>query len=222
MGGLSEKLDENPQLKMLVLGGLGLLCVAILYLRVLAPGGEEAVPPATPPGAAAPGAVTPAPGASPDAAPEAGELTPDAPAPGATADGAGKAAPIQRGDIEAGDGLPKRVVKLLEDGKGIVLVITQRDGVLDPEIRKAARGLERDRKDVELISVPLEEISDYARITRGIEVSRVPAVVVVAPGQPLSDLRAVIRQGYVDHESIVQAVDDAEYTAGQVPSFPHR
>jgi hypothetical protein len=65
------------------------------------------------------------------------------------------------------------------------------------------------------------KISRYSRITLGVDVNRVPALVVVNPrsvnkGMP----RASVSYGFHGSASIVQAVRDARYKGREIPYYP--
>ncbi len=76
-------------------------------------------------------------------------------------------------------------------------------------------------QDVSLFIVPAEEIARYAAITVGLDVNRVPALVVMKPkklsgGTP----QASVDYGVQTPQSVVQAVLDANYHGREVTYHP--
>jgi hypothetical protein len=79
----------------------------------------------------------------------------------------------------------------------------------------------RPRSEVALFVVPVGEIARYAAITLGVDVNRVPALVVMRPrrvseGTP----QASVTYGLQTRQSIVQAVRDAAYAGPTVSYHP--
>ncbi len=161
LGRLNAIFDENPRLRVLAVAGVVLLLVLIFYTRLQGGGGEEET--ATPPPATtAPGPAT----------------TTPAPDPGTRGT---KAQRREKLILQPGSGLPAKVARAYHRGKAIVLLVTQPSGIEDRLVRRGARLLERRRKRVAVFRVDVEHISAYSRITRGVDVSRVPALIVVPP-----------------------------------------
>jgi hypothetical protein len=76
---------------------------------------------------------------------------------------------------------------------------------------------------VQLFVLPAKNISKYSRIVSGVDVDRVPALVVISPkrlthgGLP----SASVSYGFRGPKSVVQAVEDAEYTGKtNLPYYP--
>ncbi len=65
------------------------------------------------------------------------------------------------------------------------------------------------------------DIGDYSRITSGVAVDRVPALVVIRP-RKLTDgaPTATVSYGFRGPRSVDQAVDDSLYQGKPVPSYP--
>lgn len=232
MKALNAKLAGNPVAQFALIGGLALVMIFILYVRVFSagPAAEVAAPVPGAPGAtpgAAPGQSPGAPqGSAPATAPVQGAAPPATGKSGASgrgsaakppSTGAGKARGFAASPLKPGPGLPTPVARAYAQGKGIVLLITQRNGIEDRLVRQSASVISK-RKQMAVFKLGLPDISRYSRLTRGVEVSRTPALVVVAPRQ--AQPRATVVHGYLDRGSILQAVDDAIYGGKRIPPYP--
>ena len=76
--------------------------------------------------------------------------------------------------------------------------------------------------NVALFVVPVSQIFRYAAITLGVEVSRVPALVVMRP-RSLSEgtPQASVSYGFQTRQTIVQAVRDASYNGPAATYHPN-
>jgi hypothetical protein len=148
--------------------------------------GEDAGSVSVPAGAAAPPAVAPS---SPQVT---GTVTPEALIPG--------------------PGLPAPVAKAYRDGKSIVLLLVRESAVDDKLVRDSVERLSSDA-GLAVFVAPAEDVARYSRITQGVGVTRVPALVVVRPRASASgDVpEATVSYGFRDSQSVVQAVRDAAY-----------
>jgi hypothetical protein len=217
--------NENPVVQVALIGILLLVCAFLLYTRVLSSGESESAP-APETAESAPAVAAPSPGAdapvtsdgappapdsaTPQAAPEAGSTAPSEPAPEA----------VPTGALVPGPGLPQSVVKAYADGKAIVLLVLRQRGIDDQPVEAAVRALEG-RSDLAVFVTGAKSIARYARITQGVNVSRVPALVVIQPRSVSGDVpRASVSYGFRGAESVVQAVRDALYEGGKVPYYP--
>jgi hypothetical protein len=120
-------------------------------------------------------------------------------APAAEAPAADAAAPAV--DVE---GLPAPVAKAIEKDKVLVLLFWNGKSADDRAVRSAVRRVDDWNGRVVTHVAPIKTISRYGRIARGAEVEQSPTVVVVDP-----ELRADTLTGFVDAETIDQAVVDA-------------
>ena len=84
-----------------------------------------------------------------------------------------------------------------------------------PEVLKDNHGLA-------VFLTGAKHISRYSRITLGVDVSRVPALVVVRPKSLSDDVpEATVRYGFRGPESVLQAVKDALYKGpDDIPYYP--
>jgi hypothetical protein len=227
-----DALNNNPVVQAVALGLLTLAVAFLLFTRVVnRDGGAEPVPtdpaPATSaapaggevaPGAAASEASTPAPTDGSSSAP-AGEAT--APPTGAEP-GTAAADAAAAGEFVAGPGLPADVVKAYADGDVVVLLIVHEKGIEDRELERSVERL-RSRGDTSVFVVRAPKIADYSRITRGVDVDRTPALVVLQPrrlsegGTPI----ASVSYGFRGPGSVEQAVEDSLYKGRKdLPYYP--
>jgi hypothetical protein len=201
-----QAINENPIAQAAV---IGLLIVAVAFLmltRVLnqsSGGGASA-------SAESSIAATPVDtGGTPTPAP------PEAAAPSAAVGGASVS------EFVAGPGLPESVVGAYEDGQAIVLLVTRKAGIEDRRL-KAMIGSARSAGDVAVFTTNARGIARYSRIARGVDVSRVPALVVVRP-RKLSDgmPQASVSYGFRGPDSVEHAVRDALYAGkSNLPYYP--
>lgn len=117
--------------------------------------------------------------------------------------------------------LPAPVTRAYDNGKTVVLLIV-RDGGIDDKLVAASTRQLSDFHDTALFVVPAKQISRYAAITLGVEVQRVPALVVMRP-RDLSDgvPQASVSYGFQSAQSIEQAIRDASYDGPEASYHPN-
>ena len=142
----------------------------------------------------------------------------------------------------ASPGLPKDVVNAYDDGKTVALLILREHpqgcysraalvskrcgGIDDGQVATIVRVIDklRVRPDTALIITHASNIAAYSRITTGVDVDRVPALVVLSPKR-LNDgglPRATVSYGFRGPASVIQAIEDAEYKGKtDLPYYPH-
>ena len=218
-------MNNNPVVQAVLVGVLVLVFAVFLYMRVLSggsgpqPGADSATEttataPTTPVGSAV--------------APDAG-VAPSAPAvPAAPAVPGSSEGTVPSGDLEASKGLPASVVKAYEADKAIVLLIVRENGLEDRSVKLWVKALRShpevldDNHGVAVFLTGAKDISRYSRITLGVDVSRVPALVVVRPKSLSGDVpEATVRYGFRGPVSVLQAVRDALYKGpDDIPYYP--
>jgi hypothetical protein len=217
----------SPPIRVLLVGAVLFMAAWMLFLR---PKAETAPAPATPapapntqtgePAVSAPGKVAEAAKQAVDATnkktQESTGGTGAAAAPPTTATGTGTAsaapskAPAAAGDVEAGE-LPVSVLKAIADHKVMVLLFWNRESADDRAVRRELRGVDEWDGEVVVKAAPIKQVSRFGRITRGADVNQSPTVVVVD-----RKLKAEALVGYVDRQTIDQAVVDAMRNSGVV------
>jgi hypothetical protein len=198
-----KAINENQLVQVGLIGLLAVIVGFLLLTRVMnKSSGGEAPPAETTPAAVTSEAATPAPA----------EATPPDPAFGADATEA----------FEAGPGLPSSIVDAYDAGKTVALLVVRTKGIDDRALRLTSIALAT-RPEVKLFVVPAKHIARYSRIASGVDVERVPALVVISPkklakgGLP----NASVSYGFRGPASVVQAVKDAEYKGKtNLPYYP--
>jgi hypothetical protein len=221
---MRKAINENPVVQIVLIGVLAVFVAFLLFTRVMSRGGaEEAAPTTAAPAtdASVAGGTAPAPAAATDPATTA---APTAPAPGSTAPSTGAAPPASDAapdsGFEAGPGLPRPVVSAYEDGKAVVLLIAKQKGIDDRAVRGSVERL-RGRSEVALFVVPAKDVARYARITEGVQLDRVPAIVVVRPKRLSEGMpEATVSYGFRGPDSVDQAVEDALFDGKTVTYDP--
>jgi hypothetical protein len=150
--------------------------------RVQAATGSGAA--ATPPAQAAPAPATPA--------------TPPA---GAAPKSAAKPAPATRA---AGERRDAAVVRDLKAGRIVVLLFWNPDAADDIATRGALRELDRRHGKVVVRVVPIENVAQYASVTRGVKIAQSPTTVIVGRKG-----RTRVIAGLTESHELAQAVGDA-------------
>lgn len=195
---MREKLNNNPTAQIAV---IGILVIAAGFFLLMKGGGGESE-----------AATTPETATTATLEPEAGVTEAGAEAAVPTANIAALSSAVQLPP------LPAAVLRAYKSSKTIALLVVRGGGVDDRFVAAAARSLES-LSDVDLIVVRAEHIARYAAITLGLDVERVPALIVVRPRQLSGgDLRATVSYGYQSPQSLVQAVLDASYE-GPEPAY---
>ncbi len=208
---MREKLNENPMMQIAVIGVL-ILVVGFIFLTRMK-GSDTPAPPATTaadpatagittPGATAMAAVAAATSTDPAAVPTDGSVpVAAAPLTGAVS------------EFTPGRGLPKSVVKAYDSGAAVALLVTKNKGFDDKAMRRSIDSI-KGKKDVDLFMVPVQKVPNYSQITQGVDLDRVPALIVIKPkhldgkAQPPN---ATITYGYRTPQSVAQAVEDQLY-----------
>jgi len=223
----------SPPIRILLVAVIGLVAVYMLFLR---PKTEEAVP-----AAAAPAATTAVPAKDPGAATSSGSgeivqsavtKTTDAAAqakiaagetPGglaaddtaapttgaAAAPTTGTAAGIAPVTKETLRSLPKDVRGAVREHKVLVLLFYNNRSSDDRAVRRALSKVDRYGGQVFVDAHWIKSVSRYQAIARGVDVEQSPTIVVAD-----RNLKAETLVGYVDTETINQAVVDALVASG--------
>jgi len=200
---MRQAVNDNPVVQAAIIGVLAIVVGFLLMTRVMGGGGSDSAE-ETPPATSAPAgsAVETVPPAS---SADAASAVPEAAAPEAALGAAD-------GDFSPGPGLPAKVVSAYEGGSAIAILVTRKRGIEDGRLRAMISRIEA-TGDVAVFHTYARGIAEYSRITGGVDVSRVPALVVVRPseqaqgGMPL----ASVSYGFRSPASAEQAVRDALY-----------
>jgi hypothetical protein len=190
---MRKAINENPVVQLSLLGVL-LVVVGLLFATRVMKKDEKAAPAS--PTAAPVGAVESS--ASGTAAPTAPPVAPT-----------GSVSPEA---LIPGPGLPRNVVAAWERGDAIVLLVVRGPGTDDRLVRGSVQALSGD-PEVSVFVARAKNVARYSRITQGVGITRVPALVVVQP-KKLSGAapQAQVSYGFRSSQSVVQAVNDALYS----------
>lgn len=108
--------------------------------------------------------------------------------------------------------LPHRVIAAFDANRTVVLMIVRKGGVDDALTTTAALAGAAGISGVSMFVVPVDQIARYSAITQGVEVSQVPAFIVLRPKELDQGIpSASISYGYLSPESVKQAIVDAQY-----------
>lgn len=216
---MRKALNDNPVAQIAVLGVLAVVVAFLLLTKVMHK--SSGSPSTAPTAAGTPAAPSSAAGSSTSTTPSP---TADSTIPGVTTPGAPPAAAeagVPTGKFAAGPGLPAPVVKAYADDETIVLLVVRNGGVDDGALRNTVERL-RARSGLAVFVTPARHVSRYARITEGVNVNRVPALVVVGPrhlahGTPT----ASVSYGFRGADSVEQAIRNALYKGPtNLPYYP--
>lgn len=218
---MRKALNDNPMVQLAVCGVL-LVVVGFVFMSSMKRGGTEstsedqeaAAAVALPAGVSSDGAAAPS-GAAPAPAPAAA-------APGApSVPAAPPAASVSAEALEPGPGLPVPVVKAWKSGDAVVLLVAKVSSTDDRLVRASVESLSS-RDGISVFVARADKVARYSRITQGVGVNRVPALVVVRPRSVSKGVpQAVVSYGFRDSQSVVQAVEDALYSGGDtLPYYP--
>lgn len=222
---MRKAINENPMVQIGVLAGAAVIFAFILFTSVLK---KDPAPPADPAAATAdavaPADSTAAPTTADPAAATGTAVPPADTAAAATATPAPTPAPAAGGSVSDGllpsKGLPKDVLVAFAKNQAIALLVIDPNGTSDKQLKAYTEALKK-RNDVEVFIVDVKDIAKYSRITAGVSVSRVPALVVVRPRKLTNSVpTASVSYGFRGARSVNQAIDDALYKGKQIPSYP--
>ncbi len=194
---MREKLNDNPMAQIALVGVL-LVLAAVFLLGKMGGGSEEEEEGGS---AAADAAV-----AAVASELEVGQQPLRLPAPGS-----GPGAPPAP---------PRAVVDAVDDGQVVAILFVRDGGIDDQLVTEAVAKLDR-IGDVSTFVVPTRQLVRYVSIAQGVDLSRVPALVVVRPESLSRQYNpASVYYGFQTAQSVVQAVVDARYHGGTLPYHP--
>jgi type II secretory pathway pseudopilin PulG len=193
---MREKLNENPMAQVALIGVL--LVVVAVFLLGKSGGSEEEEGAESAAGAAAV--------ASAAAELEASGAPIELPAPGS-----GPGSPPAP---------PRAVVSAYDSGSTVALLFVRDGGIDDRLVKGAVRQLDA-VGGVTTFVVPTSQLARYVTISQGVDLSRVPALVVIRPKSLNEGLDAAsVHYGFQSPQSVVQAVIDARYRGGTLAYHP--
>jgi hypothetical protein len=203
---MREKLNNNPMAQVVLVGVL-LVVVGVFAMSSMGGGGDSTSEStttttstatlSTPAGSASVTATVTTPGAVPSV-------------PAVSPSQAAAAAPP----------LPGAVTAAWSANRTVVLLFVRNGGIDDRMVAATVKRLSF-LPGVAAFVVPAGRISRYAAIAQGLEVNRVPALVVLRPkGVGKGIPTASVSYGFQSPEAVVQAIVDAGYKGRTVPYHP--
>jgi hypothetical protein len=225
---MRKALNDNP---MVQIGILGILALVVGFLLITQMGGGSSTSTSTttpssdatsaaPDSSAAPTdpsatAATPSTSTAPSTA--ATTVTPEA-SSSATAATAPALAP---GKFVAGPGLPSSVVNAYRADKVVVLLVVRHAGIDDDAVKASVERM-NGLPDVALFITNAGHVSRYSRIASGVNLDRVPALIVVRPAKLTHGTpTAMVSYGFRGPQSVAQSIADALYKGPtDLPYYP--
>jgi hypothetical protein len=196
---MREQLNSNPIVQVAVIAVL-LVGGAIFALSSMGGGGESEA------------------ASSLSSSASTGEGPAPSPVEGAAVPVEGEGAPAPTG--LATRPLPRPVISAWKRDQTVVLLFVH-DGSVDDDLVKLASESLDGMAGVDTFVVPAHRIADYAAITEGVGVDRVPALVVLRPKRlDQSVPTASVTYGFQNDASVRQAVIDAGYKGPTLEYHP--
>jgi len=220
---MRKALNDNP---MVQIGILGILALVVGFLLITQMGGGSSTSTSTatstvPDSSAAPTdssatATTPSASTAPSTA--AATVTPDA---SSSATGSAAARAPAPGRFVAGPGLPSSVVNAYKADKVVVLLVVRHGGIDDDAVKASVERM-HGLPDVAVFITNAGHVSRYSRIASGVNLDRVPALIVVRPAKLTHGTpTAMVSYGFRGPQSVAQAIADALYKGPtNVPYYP--
>ncbi|HET9593736.1 MAG TPA: hypothetical protein VFP17_12565, partial [Solirubrobacterales bacterium] len=116
--------------------------------------------------------------------------------------------------------LPHPVVAAWKADQTVAMLFVHDGGIDDRLVRQASAQLDG-MSGVTTFVVPADKIADYAAITEGVGVDRVPALVVLRPKRLDESIpTASVTYGFQNGASVKQAVIDAGYEGPTLEYHP--
>ncbi len=202
---MREALNNNPMAQLAVVAVLVLAAGVMLAPQLMGhKGGSGATTTTTSAQLTAPTGTVDLTVKSSGTAPSSGSVpgSPAAPPPAQT---------VSPQALIPGPGLPRPVISAWHRGDTVVLLVVRPAGIDDRLVRDSVHSLSDSRTAVFVVRA--DKIARYSRITQGVGVTQVPALVVVRPRRLSGAVpEAEVVYGFRDSQGVVQAVHDAVYS----------
>jgi len=220
---MRKAINDNP---MVQIGVIGLLVVVVGFflLTQMGKGSSTSSTSSTEASVAPDASATPSDSSATATTPPASTVTtPSVSAPSTTpaAPAGSAAAPAAAGEFVAGPGLPRPVVQAYNADKVVVLLVVRRGGIDDDAVKASVERMSG-LPDTAVFMTNAGHVSRYSRIASGVDLDRVPALIVLRPqklthGTPT----ATVSYGFRGPASVAQAIADALYNGPtNVPYYP--
>jgi hypothetical protein len=197
---MRKAINENRSVQLALFGVLVLLA-GLFFLTKGSGSGSSTSTAATAPAPTATGAVS--------TDPTSGTPVTDASATSSAVSGASAAA--VPANLVPGPGLPKGLLPAYKNGAAIVLLV-RRAGGIDDNLVHSSVDLLRAEPGVRVYVTKAKQIARYAWLTQGVDVTELPALVVLRPRKLTHGIpTASVSYGFRGANSVVQAVRDQLY-----------
>ena len=212
---MRDAINNNPVVQMVVIGVL-LVAFGLVFVGGMLGGGgeEETSAPATSSAAdaTATGAAAPVAPATSTGLPSTAAPSTSVPAPTGT---------VSPEALRPGPGLPADLIGAWKHGQAVVLLIVRGGGTDDRLVRASVARLSGD-ENLAVFVARAKDIARYSRVTQGVGVSRVPALVVMRPQKVSGSVpEAIVSYGFRNAQGVAQAVQDALYSGkDNIPYHP--
>jgi hypothetical protein len=215
---MRKALNENPVVQIGALAALTLL-VGFLLITRMSHKSSESSSATTTSAIAAPTSSSESSVAPATSGTDATSLAPATTAPPVTA---GASAGATAGQFVAGPGLPAPVVQAYKANRVVVLLVVRRNGIDDDAVKSSVESM-AGSANVTLFVSNAGHIARYSRIAAGVNVDRVPALIVLRP-RSLTDgpvPEATVSYGFRGPDSVAQSIRDALYKGPtNLPYYP--
>jgi hypothetical protein len=115
---------------------------------------------------------------------------------------------------------PAAFTSAYDAGQTVVLLVVH-DGGIDDRLTSMAAEQIAGMPGVTLLRVPLKQLPRYAGVTLGLDVNRMPALIVMRPQRLSGGVpQASVDYGFQTPQSVVQAVRDASYAGPEETYHP--
>jgi len=211
---MRKALNENPVAQVAIVAVL-LAVAALFFMKATKKDSGSTAAPASPVAEGSTVSADAAATATPPATADPAAATAAVTAAATTAAPAAASAPVVPGPP-----LPPAVSKAQRQGRVVVLLIVRAGADDDRLLRQSVRRL-AGFPGLAVFATRARGVARYARITQGVGVSRVPALVIVRPrGESGGPPSALVKYGFRGADSVVQAVRDALYRGPTVGYSP--
>jgi hypothetical protein len=209
-----KAINDNPAVQIGVLAVLALL-VGFLLLTRMSHKSSESSTESSASATSSASTVTPSATSTESSSVAPSTTAPDAtavaPTPTSPSTGAAGPAASAPGKFVAGPGLPAAVVDAYNANRVVVLLVVRRNGIDDDAVRKSVENM-AGSGNIALFVTHAGHIARYSRIATGVNVDRVPALIVLRPRNLTHGVpTAMVSYGFRSPESVAQAIHDATY-----------
>ena len=217
---MRKAINDNP---MVQIGVIGLLVVVVGFflLTQMGKGSSTSSTSSTAASVAPDASAALADSSATATTPPASTPSESAPSTTPAAPAGSAAAPAAAGEFVAGPGLPRPLVQAYNADKVVVLLVVRRGGIDDDAVKASVERMSG-LPDTAVFMTNAGHVSRYSRIASGVDLDRVPALIVLRPqklthGTPT----ATVSYGFRGPASVAQAIADALYKGPtNVPYYP--